>query len=67
MVMKGKYGTVLMFGAIVALILTGAAYALNEKHTGSEDVCTEMKEHSAKMVKAPVPIWEKVIKLLVRI
>lgn len=65
--MKVKFGTILLFGAIIALVLTCAAYVLNEKHTGTEDVCSEKKENAAKMVKAPVPIWEKVIKLLVRI
>lgn len=64
--MKYKLGTVLLSGVVLTLILACASYVLMGKHTGSEDVCSAQKEKVVKMIKAPVPIWEKVIKLLVR-
>lgn len=65
--MKPKLGSVLLFGSLVALIIFGATFLLNGKQTCTEDVSNTTKEKSAQLVKAPVPIWEKVIKLLVRL
>jgi len=64
--MKSKIGSILLFGSLVALIIFGATYLLNGKQPYAEDVSNRMKEKTTKMVKSPVPIWEKVIKLLVR-
>lgn len=65
--MKSKIGSILLFGGVVALFLFGAAFLLHDKQSSAEDVSSRTKEKSTKMVQAPVPIWEKVIKLLIRI
>lgn len=64
--MRPKLGSVLLFGSLVALIIFGATYLLNGKQLYTEDVSNRTKEKTTNVVKAPVPIWEKVIKLLVR-
>lgn len=65
--MRQKLGSVLLFGSVVALIIFGATYLLQAKQLDTEDVSTRSKEKTTNVVKAPVPIWEKVIKLLIRI
>lgn len=65
--MKYKVGSIILFGGILALILSCAFYILNGKQPSAEDVYGgQTKEKDARMMKAPTPIWETVIRKLVR-
>jgi hypothetical protein len=66
--MKQKFGAVLLFGAILAIMLTGVAYMLQDKHPGTEDVYSgHAKEKNGQQIKTHTPTWEKMIRFLVRI